>query len=77
MSVVKQFGQTGAKSPKTTMINLQHKRKLDSLAYLVIQNELLENIKFVEDFQTSKKQYTDKIPLQNTFVLFWQILLGS
>lgn len=37
MSVVKELGQTGAKSPKTTMINLQHKRKLDSLTYVVIQ----------------------------------------
>ena len=46
------------------MINLKHKRKLDSLAYPVIQNELLENIKFVEDFQTSENQYTDEIPLQ-------------
>lgn len=43
------------------MINLQRKRKLDSLACLVIQNKLLESIKFVEDFQTSKKQYTEKI----------------
>jgi len=54
------------------MINLQHKRQLDSFVYLVIKIKLIANSKFVEDFQTSEKQYIDKISSQNTYVLFWQ-----